>query len=91
MEFERDEAKDTANRAKHGVALADAARLDWDSALEFPDERRAYGEERIKAFATLSARVVICIYTIRDTCFRVIFLRKANAREVKVYERYQRR
>ena len=40
MRIEWDEAKDAENRAKHGIGLADAARLDWEKAFRFPDHRR---------------------------------------------------
>ena len=41
MRIEFDPAKDEANRAKHGVSLALAESLDWDSALVWIDERSA--------------------------------------------------
>jgi uncharacterized protein len=90
MEFDWDEAKNAVNRAKHGLSLAEAAGLDWARALEFKDEPQAYGETRIKAFVPVSYRVMVCIYAIREGRFRIISLRKANTREVKVYERPQR-
>ena len=34
-----DPAKDAVNLAKHGISLAEAARLDWDNALVSPDDR----------------------------------------------------
>ncbi len=41
-----DPAKDAANLAKHGVSLAVAVDLEWESAVTWPDMRRAYGEPR---------------------------------------------
>ena len=40
-----DPAKNAANIAKHGVSLAMASELDWESALLWPDKRRDYGEQ----------------------------------------------
>lgn len=86
MEFEWDAAKDAANLAKHGVSLADAARLDWGNAQEELDDRSDYGEFRYSSLVPLEGRLHVCIYTTRQGIFRVISLRKANAREVRRYE-----
>jgi uncharacterized protein len=40
MNFCFDPAKDAANIAKHGVSLAIAEQLEWDSALVWPEGRR---------------------------------------------------
>ena len=86
MEFEWDEEKDTANRAKHGLSLADAALLDWYGGQTRPDARRDYGEDRIEMLAKLKGRLHLCIFTMRGTAIRVISLRKANPREERRYE-----
>ena len=46
MEVTFDPAKDVTNQDKHGVALAKAVELEWDSMLTWPDLRRDYGELR---------------------------------------------
>ncbi|WP_126974634.1 BrnT family toxin [Frigidibacter oleivorans] len=86
MDVEWDEDKDAANRAKHGLALAEAANLDWARAVYRRDLRRDYGEERIEAAAPLNGRLHICIFTMRGATRRIISLRKANAREVRRHE-----
>ncbi len=48
MEFEWDEEKDAANRAKHGVGLELAARMDWIGGKTERDDRIDYGEERYR-------------------------------------------
>ncbi len=87
MQIEFDPAKDAANVQKHGVSLALALELDWDSALVWQDSRKAYGEERQSALALLplQARVYFVAFVDRGAVRRVISLRKANAREVKDY------
>jgi uncharacterized DUF497 family protein len=85
MEFEWYEAKDAANRSKHGLGLGEAARLNWGSAVRREDERADYGEVRRMAYAYLRGRLHVCVYTIRDGTVRVISLRKANARERRDY------
>lgn len=87
MEFEWDEAKDAANRAKHGLSLADAARLDWADGQAEQDIRADYGEMRFRVLARLDGRVHLCVYTVRGGKNRVISLRKANRREIMRYER----
>jgi uncharacterized protein len=86
MEFEWDEAKDAENRRKHGLALADAVLLDWDSGLETEDERIGYGEKRFRLLAMLETRLHVCIYTLRDGRFRIISIRRANDREAREYD-----
>jgi uncharacterized protein len=85
MAFEWDDGKDAANRAKHGVSLADAVRLDWDRATVIPDHRRDYGEARQTAFAELDGRLMACAFTERGGAVRIISLRKCNNREIRKY------
>lgn len=40
MEITYDPTKDAANVAKHGVSLALAIELEWESAVAWPDGRR---------------------------------------------------
>jgi len=40
MDVTLDPAKDAKNRSKHGVSLALAAKLEWDTALICTDTRR---------------------------------------------------
>lgn len=77
--------KDAANHAKHGVSLALAARLEWESALTWPDTRRAYGEFRQCALGYIGQRLYFVAYVERGEGLRIISLRKANAREVQRY------
>jgi uncharacterized DUF497 family protein len=39
MELEYDDDKDVNNRAKHGISLAAASRLRWDTLLAWEDRR----------------------------------------------------
>ena len=81
-----DPAKDAVNLAKHGVSLAEAARLDWGNALVSLDDRREYGEPRQVALAPMDGRLWVVVFTDRPEGRRVISLRKANLREYRVYE-----
>jgi uncharacterized protein len=85
MDLDWDEAKDAENRRKHGLSLADAARLDWERGMPGQDERRDYGEERRYVIAPLEGRLHVCVYTLRGGNPRIISLRKANLRERRKY------
>lgn len=86
MDLAFDPVKDAANRAKHGVSLADAARLNWDWLCCRPDGRRDYGELREIGFAPLGDRVYCVVFVQQGSTFRIISLRRANAREVHDYD-----
>lgn len=81
-----DPAKDAVNLAKHGISLAEAARLDWDNALVSPDDRREYGELRQVALAPMDGQLWVVVFTDRPEGRRMISLRKANLREYRRYE-----
>ena len=78
-----DPAKEVGNLAKHGISLAEAARLDWDNALVSMDDRREYGELRQVALAPMDGRLWVVVFTDRPEGRRVISLRKANLREYR--------
>lgn len=85
MHITFDPAKDAANLAKHGVSLALAAELEWDTAVVWPDERKTYGEARQRALVLLGERLYFVAFVDRADSRRVISLRKANNREVRRY------
>jgi uncharacterized DUF497 family protein len=82
-----DSRKDAANIVKHGVSLAKAKEFDWKNAYYETDDRRDYGEHRVIATGLLSGRIHVMIFTQRMSVYRIISLRKANARERKKYEK----
>lgn len=90
MDITYDPNKDVVNRSKHGVSLAEAAKIDWFTALEKLDDREDYGEHRYRAFAPIENRLYCVVYVDRDDGRRIISLRKANAREVKDYVEAQK-
>jgi len=87
MSIRFDPAKDAINRAKHGVSLREAARLDWASAVVRPDLRYHYGESRMIALGYIGPRLHYVVFVDRDAERRIISLRKANEREVRIYAR----
>ena len=85
MRIEFDRAKDIANQAKHGVSLALALELDWDTALVWIDGRFEYGELRMIALAPKTEVLYYVAFVERGEARRIISLRRANRREVKHY------
>jgi uncharacterized DUF497 family protein len=84
-----DPAKDAANKAKHGVSLADAEAFEWGSAEVWPDTRRNYGEACMLALGYIGLRIISTVFVDRPpeqpSERRIISLRKAYQREVKRY------
>lgn len=85
MRIEFDSAKDVANRARHGVSLAVARELDWESALVWVDDRFAYDELRMIALAPKTNTLYYVAFVERGNRRRIISLRPATRREVKHY------
>ena len=89
MKIDFDLEKDRINRIDRGVSLAEAASLDWETAIFWLDTRRDYGEDRYVALGYISARLYCVVYTDRADARRIISLRKANLREEKRYAQTQ--
>jgi uncharacterized DUF497 family protein len=85
MEFEWDEAKRRSNLDKHGGDFEDLAPLFEGAIVETPDNRRDYGERRIKCLGTIKGRVYFVAYVQRGNRRRIITARRANAREERTY------
>lgn len=85
MDIQFDAAKNEANIAKHGVSLALAGELEWETALVREDARHDYGETRWTAIGYVGARLYVVVYVERDGAMRIVRRRKANSREVKSY------
>ena len=85
VEITFDPAKDAANRVKHGLSLAEARRLDWDTALIEEDDRRNYGETRMLGIGYIGHRLHTVVFVERDGAYRIISFRKASNREKKAY------
>lgn len=77
--------KDIINKKKHGISLADATMLEWDTLQTEEDSRVDYGETRVIGYAFIEIRLYCVVYTDRDGGRRIISLRKANKREVSNY------
>lgn len=87
MKLSYDSAKNDSNIQKHGLSLTEARLLEWDTALEWIDGRKNYGEERRIALVLMKQRLYCIVYVELKIGIRVISLRKANIREVEKYEK----
>ena len=88
MKYEWKENKRLINLAKHGIDFRAISSFNWDTALEFVDNRTDYGETRINAIGFLRERLIVLTYTMRDGNIRVISLRKATKTEEQFYNDY---
>lgn len=77
MIFEWIEAKNAANKIKHGLGFEVVYDFDWPNALIDPDSRKPYGEERWSALGLVGDRVHQIVFTKRGMVVRIISLRKA--------------
>ena len=86
MKIEFDAAKHFANVRERGLSFDRAAKFDFDSAIVQQDSRKDYPEVRYVAIGYLDSRLHVLCFTGIDGGIRVISFRKANSREVKIYE-----
>lgn len=85
MKITFDPTKNAANLVKHGMELADAIHIDWETLLAIPDTRQDYGEVRMIGYAFIATRLHNVVFTDRENERRIISLRKANKKEVQNY------
>ncbi len=91
VEFEWDEDKNESNIEKHGFDFEDASEVFDSPMLVALDTRPDYGEDRWIGLGLLEHRVVVVVYTYRDSDkIRVISMRKALQHERFQYEEFLR-
>ena len=75
MKITYDPVKRATTFADRGVDFEDAAELFSGDTLDFPDNRRDYGELRIFTVGHLRGRMMIVIWTPRGTARHAISMR----------------
>ena len=85
MKFEWDARKSLTNMEKHGIDFETAKSLWLDERrveieMTFPDEKRW------ALIAKIQEKTWTAIYTVRDESVRLISVRRARTKEVKLYE-----
>ena len=85
-EFEWDDAKASANEAKHNVRFNYAAAVFWDdNRLDVDTTRADDGEERRKAIGLIEGKLYTVVYTLRGSVCRLISARRSHAKEARSY------
>jgi uncharacterized protein len=88
LEFEWDDEKAAANLKKHGVGFERAALAFSDPlAVELPDVRENYGEERTLLIALQDMTLLAVVFTERGDRIRIISARRATRYEQNIYLR----
>ena len=85
MLCEWDEDKRTAKLAKHKLDFAEAVRLNWQTALTIQSVHA--GEVRHITLAEMNDRLYTLVWTWRAEVMRLISFRRANNREIDLYEK----
>ncbi len=89
MRFGWDPPKSDRNASARSLPFAIAMALFDGPTIEVDDTRHDYGERRIIALGAVAGRVLVCVYTIRDSEAEpirwIISLRKANKGESHAY------
>lgn len=80
-----DEPKRQINLSRHGIDLAEVETVFDAPMLTEEDDRAAYGEQRLKSTCFLQGRVVVLIWTERETCPHFISCRYGDKRETDEY------
>jgi uncharacterized DUF497 family protein len=83
VQYEWDEAKATANLAKHGISFTAAARALGDARkVEILDDRFDYGEERIQSICMYQQQILFVVTVMQE---EDICARKATRHEQEEY------
>jgi uncharacterized protein len=85
-----DPAKNEKNIRERGLSFEEVVGFDFETAIFVEDFRRDYGEIRWRALGLLHGRLHALVFVEITDGIRVISLRKANKREVRLYEQATR-
>ncbi|MFP4519213.1 MAG: BrnT family toxin [Oceanicaulis sp.] len=86
MLFEWDDAKDAANRAKHGIGFDEAAKIFDGPVLTEPSPRDHDEEARFKSIGVMrGALIVAVVHVDRSGALRIISARPAHKTERSRY------
>ena len=85
-QFEWDEGKNRANRAKDGIRFEEAKVIFASPVLTAPDDRQDYGGERFISYGQIGPVVVLAVvHTHPRGRIRLISARNANHKQRQVY------
>lgn len=91
MEFEWDEDKAEKNLERHGVSFNEAAMAFFDeNAVELFDALHSDHEIRFQIVGFSRVRLLFAAFTERGENIRIISARKANKKQVRIYNEQNR-
>ncbi len=85
MFFEWDQEKSRTNKEKHGIDF-ETAKLLWTDEGRIQIEMTFPDEKRWALIARVAEKVWTAIYTLRNETVRLISVRRARPKEVRLYE-----
>jgi uncharacterized protein len=86
--FEWDSNKAASNLAKHGVSFEAARKAFYDYfAVDIPDNRFNYGEDRYNLLGMVGEYLLVVSYTMQNDVIRIISARGAEPHERRKYYR----
>ncbi len=85
MEFEWDQSKSERNEAERGLPFELSVLMFEAAVIEHADNRRAYGEVRVRAVGAVAGSTLHCVFTMRGAVRQIISLRYANRKERDAY------
>lgn len=91
MRIEYDPEKNNKNIVERQLSFDNVSKFNFDTAQFSIDDRRDYGEIRIRAWGFIGQRLHALVFVKIEDGIRVISFRKANKREVKKYEEESKR
>lgn len=86
MLFEWDEAKDAANRAKHGIGFDRAVRVFSEPSISYPAKAGIDGEARTVTIGLIEDLLIAAVvHTDRQGVIRLISARPASRKERRLF------
>lgn len=86
MDFEWDDAKATANEAKHDLSFETAMAIFFEpDVVVLATIRQQDGEDREKAIGMIEGKLFTAVFHRRGNTIRLISARRSNASEVRAY------
>jgi hypothetical protein len=85
MEFEFDDAKSLANKAKHGIGFVEVQAL-WLDEMRVEIPARTQDEPRFLVIGRISDKHWSAVISYREGRIRLISVRRSREEEVAIYE-----
>lgn len=89
MKFEWDPAKSAATARRRGISFERAAEIFTGKMIQWTDDRKDYGERRIRAVGESAGELLHIVFTRRGEIIRVISARRANCKEREQWLSYE--